>query len=70
MRVMAGDNAVTCLHNISTHWAGLGAGWRVIQNSPGRGGGKYNQDVNIVSQAAGARGGHRGTFIIGTTLPE
>ena len=53
MRVLAGDNAVTCLHNISTHWAGLGAGvgagWRVIQNSPGRGGGKYNQDVNIVS---------------------
>ena len=34
----------------------------MIQNSPGRGGGKYNQDVNIVSvvstsQAAGARGG-------------
>ena len=26
MRVLAGDNAVTCLHNISTHWAGLGAG--------------------------------------------
>ena len=41
---------------------GRGGGWRVIQNSPGRGGGKYNQDVNIVSvvstsQAAGARGG-------------
>ena len=37
----------------------------MIQNSPGRGGGKYNQDVNIVSavstsQAAGARGGRRG----------
>ena len=27
MRVMAGDKAVMCLHNISTHWAGLGAGW-------------------------------------------
>ena len=61
--MLTGDNAVTCLHNISTHWAGLGAGGRVgrvevIQNSPGRGGGKYNQDVNIVSilstsQAAG-----------------